>query len=380
MGRCLDNGLSILQPRFLLHRAKAMIAAKLYRFSIDKLNGRFISGWCFNRLIKTRPVSIVAAADDLVLGRFTNHTYRKDLIEEKLHPSGICGFDCNFPVDFDPRSHSKFHLYFDSFNSPVATIDCSEIELLQPTVTAPICFMHIPKTAGSSFNAFARECFSADQFYTHLERLDDGDRKDVLKQARYLAGHLPLLELARIVDLNRYKLYAILREPYSHLHSHLNYLKGVRQGSSLESYYGYRHNQTIKTLSDTLNHIDFEALEEIKSFVAGISSYQLDFFDNIQTRYFLDYRPERVTQKDLDRACDNISRFSLVGLTEGYDQFLEVVCRTIGIPTRSQDLQSNKSDYYHLFDHSDGDIKTAFLPLVHYDLKLYELVSKKFWQ
>lgn len=357
-----------------------MIAAKLYRFSIDRLNGRFISGWCFNRVMKTRPVAIVAAADDVILGRFTNDRYRKDLLEEKLHPSGVCGFDFNFPADFDPRSHSKFQLYFDSLSSPVATVDCSDIELLQPRLKAPICFMHIPKTAGSSFNAFTRECFSADHFSTHLERLDEAECHTAVQQARYLAGHLPLYELSRIIDVDQYELFAILREPFSHLHSHLNYLKGVRQGSSVESLYGYRHNKTIKTFSDTLNHVDFSSLDDITALVTGLSSFQLDFLDNMQTRYFLDYRPEKVTQKDLDLACENVSRFRLVGLTEAYDRFLDLFCQTIGVTPRLQDVKSNISDHYHLFDLADEQVKMALLPLVRYDLGLYESVASQFRQ
>lgn len=357
-----------------------MIAAKLYRFSIDRLNGRFISGWCFNRLAKSRPVSIVAVADDKILGRFTNSGYRDDLVEKNLHPSGVCGFDFSFPSDFDPRAHGKFHLCFDSFKKPVATIDCSEIEILQPRLNTPICFMHIPKTAGTSFNSFARACFAGDRFFTHIERLDESDVRRGIKQALYLSGHLPLYELGRLVDLSGYDLISIIREPYAHLHSHLNYVRGVRSGSRFEIHYGFRHNKTVKALSGELNGVDFSDLEEVNGLVTGLHDYQCDFFDNIQTRYFLDYRPERVAEKDLRRACENISNFSSVGLTEAYDHFKKQFCHTIGVTSGEQKLQSNKSEYYHLFDLADPEVRAALEPLVEFDLKLYEFVSDRFWQ
>ena len=357
-----------------------MIAAKLYRFSIDRLNGRFISGWCFNRFVKTRPVNIVAVADETVFGRFANSGYRADLVEKNLHPSGVCAFDFSFPADFDPRSFGKLHLYFDSFKTPVVSVDCSEIELLQPQLSTPICFMHIPKTAGTSFNSFARSCFAGDRFFTHIERLDEKALHSGVDQAQFLAGHLPLYELGSLVDLSRYDLISIIREPYSHLHSHLNYVRGVRPGSRFEIHYGFRHNETVKALSDELNRVDFSDFDEINDFVAGLHDYQRDFFDNIQTRYFLDYRPERVGEEELQRACDNISRFSSVGLTEAYDHFKNQFCHSIAITSGEQKLQSNKSEHYQLFDLAEPDVKAALRPLVEYDLKLYKFVSTRFWQ
>jgi hypothetical protein len=357
-----------------------MIAEKLYRYSIDRLNGRFISGWCFNRFSKSRPVNISAVVDGRVLGRFTNDGYRPDLVEKRVHPSGVCGFDFSFPADFNPRSCGQFHLHFDSFKSPVVSVDCSEIEMLQPNLRAPICFMHIPKTAGTSFNAFARCCFSGERFLTHIERLDDKELHRGLERAHYLAGHLPLYELQRLVDLSTFQLISIIREPYAHLHSHLNYVKGVRPGSRLEAYYGFRHNETVKTLSDVLNRVDFSKLGEIRGLVAGLRDYQVDFFDNIQTRYFLDYRPERVAAEDLHRACTNISRFSSVGLTEAYERFKKRFCDSVGITPAEQKLQSNKAEHYRLFDLADSKVRSALRPLVEFDLQLYETVSANFWQ
>ena len=354
-----------------------MIAAKLYRYSIDRLNGRFISGWCYHRFRKSRPVTITAVVDDRVLGRFSNDAYRPDLVEQQLHPNGVCGFDFSFPADFNPAGCGTFYLFFDSYKTPIAQVDCSTIEMLQPRLSAPICFMHIPKTAGTSFNAFARSCFSGDRFFTHIERLEE-DELQKLERALYLAGHLPLYELERVTDLSRFELVSIIREPFSHLHSHLNYVKGVRPGSRLESYYGFRHNETIKTLSDTLNRLDYCSPEALHGFVAGLHDYQMDFFDNIQTRYFLDYRPDRVGEKEVQRACSNLSRFSSVGLTESYERFRTRFCESIGVASTEQTLKSNKSEYYRLLDLTDPEFRGALLPLVEFDLKLYECVAEQF--
>jgi hypothetical protein len=354
-----------------------MIAAKLYRWSIDRINGRFVSGWCFNRLFKNRPVSMIAVADDTIVGRFTNDRYRPDLAAKKLHPSGVCGFDFSFPDDFDPSNCSRFHLYVDSFRQPLASIDCETIVNRRPRLAAPVCFMHIPKTAGTSFNAFARTCFSSDRFVTHLERLGNDQQRQAIGRALYLSGHLPLYKLSQLVALEDYDCFAIIREPYSHLHSHLNYLRGVDPGARVEHHYTYHHNQVVKTFSAYLNQVDFSDPGEIRTFISQLEGYQLDFLDNIQTRYFLDYRPATVGPDDLDRACHNIALFRAVGLTEAYDRFREQFCDIIGVNDGKQALRSNRSPEYRLFDLSDQSVCQALHPLVDYDMRLYEFVSAR---
>lgn len=356
-----------------------MIAAKLYRWSVDRLNGRFISGWCYHRLFKSRQVTITIAADDIVVGHCTNSSYRPDLVEKKLHSSGVCGFDFSFPVDFDPRNHQRLLLYVDQYESPLERIDCKTIEILRPRLSTPVCFMHIPKTAGSSFNAFARTCFSKDEFATHIERLDIDQRSRAARRARYLSGHLPLYELTELVEPLGHSCFAIIREPYAQLHSHLNYLRGVLPGSQVEHHYSFQHNETVKALSSLLNRIDFADLDQIAGFVDGLRDYQLDFFDNMQTRYFLDYRPDRVGQGDFEQACTNLRRFVSVGLTEHYDRFRDEFCRYIGVEADRQTLQSNRSRQYRLFDLAAPAVREVLRPLVQYDCRLYEFVERKFW-
>ena len=109
------------------------------------------------------------------------------------------------------------------------------------------------------------------------------------------------------------------------------------------------------------------------------TTISLIFFDNIQTRYFLGYRPDRVGEEELQEACRNTSRFNSVGLTESYERFRDKFCGLIGVSSSAQTLLSNKSDYYRLFDLSDQSIREALTPLVQFDLKLYDHVSSQFW-
>lgn len=354
-----------------------MLADKLFRFAIDRINGRFITGWCFHRIMKNRPVAIRVAADNHHLGSVSCTGYRRDLKEQKLHPTGCCGFDFSFPAAFDPGHHSVLHLYFDSCTRPQVSVACRDLELLRPAPGRPIFFMHIPKTAGTSFNAFVRNCFSRDDYLPHIERLTPVQRQTLLPRARYLSGHIPWREIAGLLDPGRYDLYAIVRNPYAHLHSHLNYVRCVHTDAEHEVHYHYRHNETIRDLARRLAGIDFRDDRQIRRLVAELSGYECDFFDNIQTRYFLDYRPERVTQADYLQAVQNMMHFRSIGLTERYDRFRDRFCRDLGLPPQSQTLRSNRSERYRLVDLTQPSSRSIIDPLVRFDCRLYDLVAEQ---
>ncbi len=356
-----------------------MFTRKLFRYSIDKINGRFISGWCFHRLRKAEPVTIRFVADEHDLGTVQTIVYRKDLKIKKLHPTGVCGFDFSFPDDFDPGKYHSLKLYVGKARVPLVNIDCGEVEKLEPDPAKSIYFMHIPKTAGSSFNAFARLCFPSDKYAPHIERLAETDRRALIGDSRYIAGHLPWSEAGPLVEGSVYSLYTLLRDPYTHLHSHLNYVRSVHTNAEHDVHSKYKHNDTIKGLAARLNKLDFKDDDKLQHFIEELKGFQLDFFDNIQTRYFLDYRPEKVTVEDLENAKKNILRFHLVGLTEYYHVFLDRFCRDMGLPPQSQTEISNKSEHYYLFDYERETTREILLPLIGVDLLLYQYVSQIFW-
>ena len=355
-----------------------MIPEKLFRYSIDRANGRFLSGWCFSRLQKSKPVEITVKADDTTLGSFNATEYRPDLKEQNLHPTGTCGFDYSLPGDFNPSDHEQLHLYFNGFKKPIVTIACNELELLRPDLQKRIFFMHIPKTAGTSFNEFARRCFNQDEYVTHLERYGPEIRQEIFSIGQYLAGHLTFQEIGELVGISSFDLYALLRDPYEHLHSHLNYVRSVYLNQEEEQFYEYRHNQTIRDFGERISKVDFSKLEELHRFVDELQGFELEFFDNIQTRYFLRYKPERVTAEDYINAESNLANFKRVGITEQYDRFRGLFCKDLGLPPQAQTVKDNTASDYQVFDVTDPDTQKILHPLVEFDLQLYDAVAKNY--
>jgi len=355
-----------------------MLTKKLFRYSVDKINGRFISGWCFHRLRKTEPVTLRFTADDHPLGTAQTTEYRKDLKTKRLHPTGVCGFDFNFPADFDPRKYHVLKLYVGKARAPLVSFDCGKVTILEADPVKSIYFMHIPKTAGTSFNSFARLCFPFNEYFPHIERLERTKRRDQVGNRKYIGGHIPWSEVRGLIEGSVYDLYALIRDPYTHLHSHLNYVRCLHMNAEHYVHYEFKHNETIKELAATLSRLSFKD-DDLQCFVDGMKGFHLDFFDNIQTRYFLDYRPEKVTVEDFENAKKNISRFSLIGLTEYYSIFLDQFCRDLRLPLQSQTEKSNKSEHYQLFDYTRQTTKDILTPLVEVDLLLYKYVAQTFW-
>lgn len=354
-----------------------MFAEKLFRYSIDRINGRFITGWCFSRLTKTRPVVLTIRVDDQILGTSSCSLYRRDLKETGLHPTGCCGFDFSLPASFDPGRDGVLHVYADSGRKPLASFSCRSLPMLRPTVDRPVIFMHIPKTAGTSFNAFARLCYTSQDYAPHLERLAPERRSQIAGSARYLSGHLPWREICAIANPENFDFYSIIREPFAHLHSHFNYVRLVHLEAEHEIHYDYRHNDAIRDLARRIAALDFRSSREIERFVDELSGHECDFFDNIQIRYFLDYRPERVGETDFLAAVKNLLNFRAIGLTEHYDRFRDRFCRNMGLPLQRQALRSNQSAQYQLFERTDTKIRQLVMPLVEFDCRLYEYIAQQ---
>jgi len=356
-----------------------MLAPKLYRYSIDTFNGRFVNGWCFHRLYRKRPLKISIVADGQLIGETRTGTFRRDLKNQKLHPTGLCGFDYSFPAQFVPGRYRKLEIFVTGLDIPLCTIAGNQVELLVPDPVPKIWFMHIPKSAGSSFNAFLRRCYSEVDYRSHLERVSEKDRLALAAASRCISGHLPWYKVKPLIGKEERILYSIIREPYRHLHSHINYVRRVFTDREDEQHYEYRHNDTIRKLAEKLVLVDFQDDEQVKGFVADLCGYELDFFDNIQTRYFLDYRPEKVSMADFENARQTIKRFRLVGLTERYELFVNGFCQDLGLPPQTQLQRSNISDHYQLFKPSFDTVHHPLHQLVEFDQLLYRFVGERFW-
>ncbi len=357
----------------------AMISAKLYRYSIDTFNGRFANGWCYHRLYKRKRLTISIVGDGQLIGRTETGEFRKDLKKQGLHATGLCGFDYSFPPGFVADRFQELEIFVTGLDTPLFAIQGNEVETLVPDPAQNVCFMHIPKTAGSSFNAFLRRCYPRDQYAPHLERLPTEALESIVEASRCISGHLPWYRMRTLSKKKSCRLYSIIREPYRHLHSHINYVRRIFTDGGEEAHYDYQHNEAIRILAEKLVRVDFKNDRQATDFVADLVGYELEFFDNIQTRYFLDYRPERVGPADFENARENSKRFSLIGLTEQYERFVKRFCRDLELPPQAELQRANIADQYQLFDTLKSSAGSPLHDLIEFDRRLYRHVADSFW-
>lgn len=349
------------------------MAKRIIKYAIDTVTTQRITGWCYWRIFPTRPIVLHIYYGEELIGELINDEFRQDLIDVAGHPTGECGFTFALPENFELKEGLALKIYMKSLvPCLLASYEYNEIAQVCEGELPNIFFMHIPKTAGTSFNYYARQFFPEGSSITHIEGIQH-EKAEVFERYHYIAGHLSLEKLAQLNPPDRFIYYTILRDPFKHLHSHLNWVKGVGVDTSSDFY--KRHPPVVQKLAMELALKKKDIKTMLRDFVDNLDGFEIDFFDNIQTRYFLDYRPVRVGDEDLLVAKKNCALFRRVGLTESYKEFAASFCRDNGFRYVEQPKRLNKAKIEPLYNVHSAEIKEILLPLVKADLALYDYVA-----
>lgn len=359
-----------------------------YKMAIDLANDRYLSGWCFHRLHAEKPVELECRLDEEVIAKATADIFREDLRELGVHPTGRCGFELVLQPRAPYPSGSTLTIGLKGSSAILRQISTDTFTsddhngLLQgmrklwpwPGNEKSIVFMHIPKTAGTSFNTFALSLFPKGRGISHIELIDKSRYPELQRRCRYISGHLPVGVLKKWFHLEQADLYTIIREPYAHLHSHLKWL--IRTASTQNDNYFRLNNPAIIELGEALATVNFSHLKSLESFIAGMNDLEAAFLDNMQLRYFLDQIPRRTEHADLDKAKENCRLFRQIGITERYAEFTAAFIKSHAPIQSGRPFRLNRSREKPLFDLSDPAIRKALYPLVYLDLQLYEGLDK----
>lgn len=365
----------------------------LYKFSVDVYSASFVSGWCFHRFLKRRDITLSFWVDDHPLGQCKANLLREDVKAGRLHPTGYCGFTFNLPDNFQQLSTNSpliisvvetetqlCSLHANMQNRIVASNPpfFSRVKKLFPQFTTqekPIFFMHIPKTAGTTFNSFANKLFASGECINHIEFYDRSEFARLGSQFHFISGHLQLREVKQLFPTTSFQYYTLLRDPYRHLHSHLNWLRGI--GADKKSTFYKTHHDLFKELADYFASNPQLGAKELQHIVDSLSGVLKEIVDNCQVRHFLDKKVDRVSKTDLDEALTNIPLFSAIGLTEQYEEFQNIFCNQQAITPPEKEKSLNRSRFAPLYDTNDPQIREVVNPLIKYDLDLYNHVKNR---
>jgi len=346
-----------------------MLAHRLINYTVDLLNNQQISGWAFSKLRTKKPVKLQFHLDQVFIGETVADRFRNDLKEKDIHPDGRCGFTFFFPPETEFSRYSYLNIFCGG-SKPICRFPTKTIPYIFKQTLPRIFFMHIPKTAGTSFNGFVQHRYPVGSTATHIESLPDSHYPELVKQKSYLAGHFRIESIKRRFDLRSFSLYTILRQPHRHLHSSLNWLRGIAAHPKSGSF--LKHPSYIQHLGTELNHPNLDIEHILRSLAAHPKEFELELFDNRQTRHFLDYKPHRIKEDDLDQALENFKLFSEIGLTEQYEAFVQRFCSTHNLPFIKQAAPLNRSRFKPLYDADEPEMQEIVHPLVQFDLRLYE--------
>ena len=350
----------------------------VFQVFIDVLNDHRISGWCFDLHDPGTPARLTFYADGQKLGDVAADTHREDLKALNLHPTGRCGFEFSIPDSTVVGSCASLYIYARGSGGPIWECRADEVPRMISGKLPAVFFMHIPKTAGTSFNTFISSLFHKDAVATHIENMETDRYLSLQKEKSYLAGHRPLRDIKRWFDISRFDLLTLLREPYRQLHSHVRWIKNI--GADPEGGFFLSHHRFFRELALRLNEPDFSIPDGLEALSLDQPGDLVSLFDNNQTRHFLDGNPKKVSRSDFQAAKQNLDCFKLVGATEQYTQFVSSFCNSYGLNYIDQRQRFNQSNGEMLFDYHDENVKLKLFPLVEFDLLLYEhVVKNRLW-
>lgn len=272
---------------------------------IGNITSNRVSGWAYLRNIK-KPAEATLYIGGELIEQTTAELYRKDLKENGQHLTGQCGYvfvlDKEYDVEYLRNNVKVVVEEVELQRSAISFLNLESDNL--GDIKDHYFFIHIPKTAGTSFRKMLYEHFPQScVFPNHADirrnsgrypTIDALAEKNKEKQAkiRLLAGHYT--HNTSKVFPNDCKKMLFLREPYERAISNLFHLKKFGENFKNSSY------------------------EEVfeKSFTN---------LDNLQVRYLSNaIRKQKLDRADLELAKENLRNCHLVGITERFNESIEI--------------------------------------------------------
>ncbi len=318
---------------------------------VGKTTKHRVNGWAFLKDSDAQPVL------DLFINGEKRQTCKADIFREslkKIHPVGNCGF--SFAIKKSEALSSKDNIQ----------VFCGQYELPQKNKSAfnnYYFFIHIPKTAGSSFRYMLYNEFKQDVIYPNVKDIQENNGRypshemvlDMVdnkpRDFQFLMGHYPF-HTGKILP-KRPKYLVFLRNPVQRAISNLYHLK--------------RHNEQFAKVP---------LLEIIEQ-----ANWQIN---NIQVRFMADkvFKPGQSYLKNtvrgdkaLAKAKKNLDKCDFVGLTEYFEESVEIFQKMFDWKI-GRTLKKNVAPKKH--KKISEDLYNRILTLNQLDIELYEHAKKRY--
>ena len=337
-----------------------------------------VSGWAMTSG-DPAPVEVQIFVNGDELATLTCSGFRKGVQRQGRHPTGRCGFSLHLRRDQALPHGAEVRVFiagteFELTNSPRLVVD--EVPESGKHETRRIFFMHIAKTAGSSLNTLIARHYPASRVQMHVENTEFREDRAYTQGFDFISGHVRAVEAMRRMDIEGFFWITLMREPLSHLVSHLCWVRRVADDES--SAFFRRHPRGIRELALMLKSVDMGVPEELDHFLSRDDQRVTNLFHDCQTRYFLPPNQKgSLEQQSLVNAKKMLNKFDLVGTTENYAEFISSLCRKFGweIPVAEERINANSNRYG-----IDVDDEATIKVLKRYtrmDKALYDYIAER---
>jgi len=233
-------------------------------------------------------------------------------------------------------------------------------------------YLHIPKTAGTTFNDFLIRNFEPSECLFHIEI-----QIDKIENQAILSGHIPLPKAEKIIpNFDDHIKLTVFREPLQQVSSHLRFVRKLAEPSENRRLQG--HNSQIQKIVARLAHTDLSSPQSLQTFIDWLEEEKLTLFHNTQTQYLIGSR-FTINEAMLKEAKARLNNIEFVGITEKLDEYMRLL--TVKLKLRNS-VHANKKlnitrENFGL-DIEDKEVQGVLEPLIHYDKIIYEQAKEKF--
>lgn len=233
-------------------------------------------------------------------------------------------------------------------------------------------YLHIPKTAGTTFNDFLTQKFSEDECVFHLE-----DKLTAIKDQTILSGHIPLPKAEKVIaNFHEYIQLTVFREPLEQISSHLRFVRKLAELSEKRRL--EQHTAPIQKIVARLSLTDLSSPKELQMFIEWLEEENLVLFHNTQTQYLIGSR-FKIDESMLKEAKERLDKIQFVGITEKLDEYMRFLTFNLKLPNS---VYGNKklnitSETFGL-DIEDKEIQKVLEPLIYYDKIIYQQAKERF--
>jgi hypothetical protein len=236
-----------------------------------------------------------------------------------------------------------------------------------------LCFLHIPKTAGTSFGDTARAWFPR----FHPISAIFPNNAQILADYDFVWGHVHYEFFRRIPGSAAFKIAVALRDPFENVASYLQMCDRYNDADHAEKFetLPVPLKETVRLLPE----VDFSSADALARFMTDLPpcAWGRVAFCNLQTRFLTDGgKPSGVGEAEVRRAMENLRKVDFVMTSEDLDSGIRLVAEAFEKTALAAAPQSNAGTSGRRINLRDPDIRAALAPWIQHDLRLYKFARR----